>query len=301
MRWELSLVLVSLGWTGMVASHAGEGTVATTAVKSVTGDTTVTFKSEDGVTIHGELYLAEESKAGPFLLLFPVSSGGGDGRSEYGPLVGRLMEAGFSALAIDQRVGGTFMGGINRTAQGIGRELPFCEAWPDLLAALRYAEDQGFTGPKIAWGSSYSGALVFRLAAEQGDRLAGVIAFSPASGPPMEQCRAEEFVGRVGIPALALRPASEMDRETSKAQMEIFHKAGVRTYVADPGVHGSSMLNADRVGGSVEATWKVVLEFLNEVAGKRRARGDAVPPDYVESSIERSAVPRGSRRACSGR
>ena len=43
--------------------------------------------------------------------------------------------------------------------------------------------------------------------------------------------------------------------------------AGVETYVADPGVHGSSMLNARRVKASTEDTWQVVLSFLSKVKG----------------------------------
>lgn len=35
-------------------------------------------------------------------------------------------------------------------------------------------------------------------------------------------------------------------------------------YVADPAVHGSSMLNESRVGQSVDATWDVVLGYLEE-------------------------------------
>ena len=44
--------------------------------------------------------------------------------------------------------------------------------------------------------------------------------------------------------------------------MQDFDSKGVQTYVADPGVHGSSMLSEDRVKASTEATWAVVLEFL---------------------------------------
>ena len=43
------------------------------------------------------------------------------------------------------------------------------------------------------------------------------------------------------------------------------------------GVHGSSMLNAQRVGADVEATWQVVLAFLDDVATGTDPRGDARP------------------------
>ena len=45
--------------------------------------------------------------------------------------------------------------------------------------------------------------------------------------------------------------------------MKEFEAHGIQTYVADPGVHGSSMLNAERVGASTEATWTAVLKFLD--------------------------------------
>ncbi len=38
----------------------------------------------------------------------------------------------------------------------------------------------------------------------------------------------------------------------------------IETYVADPGAHGSSLLNVDRVGASTEDTWEVVFDFLRQ-------------------------------------
>ena len=61
---------------------------------------------------------------------------------------------------------------------------------------------------------------------------------------------------------LVLRPASEMELEHVSMQLELFGGLGHQTYVAEPGVHGSSMLNPDRVRGDVETTWQVVLDFL---------------------------------------
>ena len=63
-------------------------------------------------------------------------------------------------------------------------------------------------------------------------------------------------------PALALRPRKEYDIESVRSQMDEFDRLGVQTCVADPGVHGSSMLSEDRVKASTKATWSVVLEFL---------------------------------------
>ena len=46
-------------------------------------------------------------------------------------------------------------------------------------------------------------------------------------------------------------------------QMALFESQGHETYIAEPAVHGSSMLNEKRVGEPVEETWNVVLDFLD--------------------------------------
>ena len=52
-------------------------------------------------------------------------------------------------------------------------------------------------------------------------------------------------------------------------QMQLFRNHGHQTYVADPGVHGSSMLNAERVGAPVDETWTVVVDFLRSALGEQ--------------------------------
>ncbi len=225
------------------------------------------FDTDDGVTIHGDIYWAPERFAkAPLILLF--HQGGADSRGEYGPLASRLLAEGYNLLGIDQRRGGDRLDGVNRTLAGIGDSVyTYCEAYPDLQGALRFARDYGFTGPVIAWGSSYSAALVFKLAASYPQQIDAVLAFSPASGEPMEGCRPEMFSEKVSQPLLALRPAGEMSVAYVPDQMELFRQHGHQTYVADPGVHGSSMLNAARVEASTEATWTTVLAFLGDSIG----------------------------------
>ena len=59
-----------------------------------------------------------------------------------------------------------------------------------------------------------------------------------------------------------------MERESSKLQFELANKYNHQTYVPKNGVHGSSMLVKERVGESVEETWKAVIAFLNEMNKK---------------------------------
>lgn len=234
-----------------------------TSANAVEPTREVSFVTADGITIHGDLYLASESMSAPLILLFHQA--GSDARGEYGPLVERLLERGYHALATDQRNGGDRLGGVNRTIAALeGREFTYCEGYPDLAAALTWAKEEGFTGPRAAWGSSYSAALVFRLAFDNPDDLAAILAFSPASGPPMEGCNPETWAADLPVPALALRPAAEVEYDSVREQLERLEKLGLQTFVADPGVHGSSMLNADRVEGDPGKTWDVVLAFLQE-------------------------------------
>lgn len=224
----------------------------------------VSFATSDGITVFGEVYQAEGiPKSAPLILLF--HQGGGDSRGEYTPLVPRLLDAGYNLVAIDQRRGGDRFAGVNRTLQGLGdTEYSYCDVMPDLEAALAFARAEGFSGPAAAWGSSYSAALVFKLAVDHPDDINAVLAFSAASGEPMAGCMPEPHSAAVTQPVLALRPVNELQVPYVPGQMELFREHGHRTYVADPGVHGSSMLNPDRVGAPTDETWAVVLQFLDE-------------------------------------
>ena len=76
-----------------------------------------------------------------------------------------LATLGFNALAIDQRSGGNAWERSNDTIKRLGKSTGYDEALPDLEAALQWAKSSGETGPIILWGSSYSAALVFLVAA----------------------------------------------------------------------------------------------------------------------------------------
>ena len=64
-----------------------------------------------------------------------------------------------------------------------------------------------------------------------------------------------------GTMEMLLRDCSADERPVVN-QMERFGRLGFLLHVADPGLHGSSMLNAERVEGDTETTWEAVLEFL---------------------------------------
>jgi len=222
----------------------------------------IQFLTSDGVNVFGYLYRGDADADAPLILLFHQS--GGDARGEYEQLIGPLLDAGYQALAIDQRIGGTRFGGVNQTLAGVGdTEYSYCDAYPDLEGALLYARKQGLTGKIVVWGSSYSAALVFQLAAREAGQIDAILAFSPGSGGPLADCAPRLYSGNLTLPVLALRPLSEMEVPTVPPQLDRFRDDGHQVYVADPGVHGSSMLNAERVGASTDESWRVVLDFLD--------------------------------------
>lgn len=238
-------------------------------VEAIESITEIATASADGVSVFGEQYLGELGEDAPLIHLF--HQGGGDGRGEYAPLVGWLNDNGFRAIAWNLRAGGDTFGGVNRTAASVtDQPAGYCDAYADVEAAIRHGEAIAGDALVITWGSSYSGALVFQAAAKNADLVDGVIAFSPASGGPLAECRARDYLGDVRAPAFVLRPASEMERESSQEQRDIFETADVKFAVVENGVHGSSMLVDERTEHNMESARALVMNWLNSIAKEQR-------------------------------
>src|SRR5689334_6874670 len=110
---------------------------------------TVTLRARDGVSVSGLAYTAEHPKA--IVLLFHQAD---SSKAEYATIAPKLAAAGFTALAIDQRSGGSLFG-PNETVSRLGRSsATYEETKPDLVAALDWAAPQHL--PVVLWGSSYS-------------------------------------------------------------------------------------------------------------------------------------------------
>ncbi len=251
-------------WRNALKGNFSDFNVGFRCARDLPGQRAVDFEADDGLRLFGDLHLPTGDRLAPTVILFHQA--GSNARGEYAAILPRLTAAGFNVLAIDQRSGGSRFGSENRTVAALPadrRDSTYCEAWPDLLAALRYADILHLGEKRFVWGSSYSAGLVLKLGAEHGDLLHGVLAFSPAAGEPMADCDPSEFISQLEVPTLALRPGSEMEYESVAAQLAAFAEAGLETYVAKHGVHGSSMLDASRTGKDVEATWRVVLDFLD--------------------------------------
>ena len=221
--------------------------------------TEISFQTPDGITIIGDQY--GNNKEAVTILLFHQA--GSNARGEYGTIIPRLVNAGYTVFAFDQRSGGQQFGSFNRTIVDIDHnKYGYCDVYPDLNSALDFVINQGYSGKKIIWGSSYSAALVIQLANKRPEDVTAVLAFSPASGKALDSCNPDQFVEGLKAPLLALRPANEMEYEKVKVQLEMIKGFGHETFVAKNGVHGSSMLVEARTESDVSEIWDVVLAFL---------------------------------------
>ena len=176
-------------------------------------------------------------------------------------------------MAIDQRMGGQIYGSYNRTIANIpdnsfDNDYTYCDAYNNLEGALDFVIESGISGKKILWGSSYSASLAIQLANNRPMDVDGILAFSPASGGPMQACQPDKYFNTLKVPLLLLRPPNEMENENTKKQFDLANSNNHQTYAAKFGIHGSSMLVEERVGQEVNETWKVVESFLNEIRNK---------------------------------
>jgi dienelactone hydrolase len=256
-------VVLALGAGACNARPAGNATIenaARPADASVAAEP-VQLQAADGITVHGLWYKAPRPKA--LILLFHQAESSKD---EYATIAPRLIQAGYSALAIDQRAGdGMF--GKNETAEELDRKASYLEATPDMQAALEWARRQKL--PIVLWGSSYSSSLIFPLAADDPQGVIALLSFSP--GEYFDDKRMiRTAAAKVKVPVfIASTPAKEETSEADPIMAALPRSASNVRYVPEHAVHGSSMLIAARNPEGADANWKAVLAFLNRVTAKR--------------------------------
>lgn len=225
------------------------------------------FEAKDGVRVHADLYLAspaggtddrESAKDGPLILMFHQAA---SNAAEYETIAPRLVEAGYSCLAVDQRAGGRRWERNNRTVLALGRSADFEAAYADLEAALQWSVDEGWRGPILAWGSSYSASLVFRLARDHPE-IRAVLAFSPGeyfgAGEPVRG-----WASSVTVAVFATAGSGREVEDARQIVAAVPHGKKIY-YEAERGVHGSSTLIVERNPQGVEENWGAVLEFLSD-------------------------------------
>ena len=139
---------------------------------------TITFKSADNLNLSADIYIMHE-KTAPFIVLFHQA---GWSRGEYLEIAPKLNKLGFNCLALDQRSGNEVNGISNETAKEakkLGLPGQYIDAIPDIVAAINYVRNNFAEGKIIAWGSSYSSALVLNLAGSNQIDVDAVMSFAP--------------------------------------------------------------------------------------------------------------------------
>ena len=214
----------------------------------------ITLKADDGVTVHGRLTQAASPKA--LILLFHQA---GSSKGEYATIAPRLREAGYASLAIDQRSGGSLFG-RNETVAAVRGNPSYLDAKRDLAAALNWAVAKH--APVVLWGSSYSAALVFLLAADHPGAIAAVLAFSPGEYLG-GRASVNEAARRVRVPVFVTSADTEDEIETARKILASSPATLKAQFVPiHGGVHGSSTLIAARNPSGAPSNWTAVLAFL---------------------------------------
>jgi dienelactone hydrolase len=195
----------------------------------------------------------------PLVVLFHQA---GSNAAEYEPIAERLVGWGWNALAVDSRSGGKMWGRNNRTVMRLGRSTDFLTAYADLEAAVEWARARGYTDPLVVWGSSYTSALVFRLAAEHPE-VDAVMSFSPGEYlGPEEPVRA--WASKVTVP-IFVTTATGHEVATARRILDASPSSRKTQYEPRVGVHGSSTLRTDRDPGGAEENWGAVRAFLDSL------------------------------------
>ena len=224
----------------------------------------VTLRAADGVDVFAAAYGLRDSKK-PVILLFHQA---GSSMSEYAPIAPRLVALGYRAVAIDQRSGGDLYPPANRTVAQLGRSAPFEDVLADMDAALAYAKRTYAGAPIVAWGSSYSAALVFLFAAKHAGEIGAVLAFSPGEYL-VDKHAVRDAARRITVPVFLDSASDPAEVASARAIYDALGSPRKEQYVPKGGVHGSSTLRSDRNPGGAAANWSAVTAFLARVTPSR--------------------------------
>ncbi len=220
----------------------------------------VSFPAKDGVKIFGDFNAANGKSRGT-IVLFHMA---GSNRAEYAPLAPILNADGFTTLAIDQRSGASLWGSANQTASTAKRSYNFADAIPDLEAAIAYAGEQ-HSGQIAVWGSSYSAALVFVVAAKHPE-VKALLAFSP--GEYIEGYSIESEARKLSIPVFVTSASDRSEIAAAKVLTDAVPNHLATQYIPKHGIHGSSTLRADEDPSGSDENWKHVKDFLDKALPK---------------------------------
>ena len=229
---------------------------------SVQANSTLTFPSKDGLQITVDTYINRVDDR-PLVVLFHQA---GWSRGEYIEIAPKLNALGFNVMAVDLRSGNRVNGVINETAKRAKKAQKgssYLDAVQDIEAALDYA--RGLVGSEtkvIAWGSSYSAALVLQIIGEKPDLADAVVSFSPGeyfkrAGKPAHWVR--DSAKNISVPVFMTSARSE--KRQWQAIFDGIKSKGKYAFIpATKGHHGSRALWGKYADS--EAYWTALTPFL---------------------------------------
>jgi pimeloyl-ACP methyl ester carboxylesterase len=223
---------------------------------------TIQFKSSDDILITADSYTPHKSNTTPIILLFHQA---GSSRGEYNEIAPQLNKLGFNCIAFDLRSGEHSRGKDNQTsirASNANLSTNYADALPDLIAALRYTKNKFNKSKIIAWGSSYSAALVLKAAGDHPELIDAVLSFSPGeyfSHIGKSKTWIKDSAKNINMPVFITSSRSETD--SWEAIFDVIpSKTKTHFIPLAQGVHGSRALwNKYDVS---QYYWQAVKRFL---------------------------------------
>lgn len=223
----------------------------------------VTFPSQDSLPITAHLFELEGDNQGVSFLLCHQA---GSSKEEYNEIAPRLNTLGYNCLAIDQRAGGSQLGGTNETAaqaKSAGKSTAYLDAEQDIVAGIDYLFDK-YKKPIILVGSSYSAALALKIGKEK-EQIKAIVSFSP--GEYFAKTKGKTFVqdAMKGIEkAVFLTSSREESQEVRQFLRQTSYNTPSTQYVpAKAGIHGARALWSSTEGSG--DYWKALMAFLEEI------------------------------------
>ena len=225
----------------------------------------LTFPSKDGLQITFDSYITKVDKR-PLIVLFHQA---GYSRGEYIEIAPKLNKLGFNVLAVDLRSGKSVNNVTNETAKRArkaGKKTNYVNAEQDVIASLEYA--RSLVGDKVkivAWGSSYSAALVLKVGGDHPELANVVMAFSP--GEYFKKSgKAKDWIqksARLYTRAVFITSARSEKKQWSSIFNAINSKKKFSFLPKGEGKHGSKALWEQQKDS--DEYWVAVTRFLKSI------------------------------------
>ena len=225
---------------------------------------TISITSKDGLVVVADTYIINLDANTPMIVLFHQA---GWSRGEYIDIAPKLNALGFNCLAVDLRSGNKVNGVVNLTAKSAREEklqTRYIDALPDILSALEFVNSNFPKNQIIAWGSSYSAALILHVAGEHNDLVDGVLAFAPGeyfAKQGKSKTWIKESASRIKVPVFITSARNE--KANWSAIYNAISSEDKTTFIPDSkGNHGSRALWEEF--DDHEAYWNAVTDFLKQ-------------------------------------